>query len=111
MSEPTPPASTTRPVKLLLTYDPVPGRREEYFSYMLGRFVPSLEQLGLTMAETWHTAYGDYPLRLTAFVAPDVSKMRMVIDSDAFARLEAQLQDYVQNYRRRIVPADRRFQF
>jgi hypothetical protein len=105
------PASATRPVKLLLTFDPVPGRREEYFSYMLGRFVPTLEQLGLTMAETWHTAYGDYPLRLTAFVAPDASTMSSVIGSDAFARLEAQLQTYVRNYRRRIVPADRRFHF
>jgi hypothetical protein len=99
------------PVKMLLTFDPVPGRREEYFRYMLGRFVPALEQLGLTMAETWHTAYGDYPLRLTAFLAPDASTMNSVLGSDAFARLEAQLQDYVQNYRRRVVPADRRFQF
>jgi hypothetical protein len=99
------------PVKMLLTFDPLPGRREEYFQYMLGRFVPTLEHLGLTMAETWHTAYGDYPLRLTAFLAPDASTMTTVIRSDAFARLEEQLQDYVQNYSRRVVPADRRFQF
>jgi hypothetical protein len=105
------PDKAAGPVKLLLTFDPLPGRREEYFSYMLGRFVPTLEQLGLTMAETWHTAYGDYPLRLTAFVAPDASTMSTVISSDAFARLEEQLQDYVHNYRRRVVPADRRFQF
>jgi hypothetical protein len=99
------------PVKMLLTFDPLPGRREEYFQYMLGHFVPALEHLGLTMAETWHTAYGAYPLRLTAFVAPDASTMSTVIGSDAFTRLEEQLQDYVQNYNRRVVPADRRFQF
>jgi hypothetical protein len=105
------PESAAGPVKMLLTFDPVPGRREEYFRYMLGRFVPTLEQLGLTMAETWHTAYGDYPLRLTAFLAPDASTMSTVIESEAFAQLEEQLQAYVRNYRRRIVPADRRFQF
>lgn len=99
------------PVKMLLTFDPLPERREEYFRYMLGRFVPTLEHLGLTMAETWHTAYGDYPLRLTAFLAPDASTMTTVIGSEAFARLEEQLQDYVHNYSRRVVPADRRFQF
>jgi len=99
------------PVKLLLTFDPLPGRREAYFEYMLGHFVPTLEHLGLTMAETWHTAYGHYPLRLTAFLAPDASTMNTVIGSDAFVRLEEQLQDYVQNYSRRVVAADRRFQF
>jgi hypothetical protein len=99
------------PVKMLLTFDPLPGRREEYFHYMLGEFVPALESLGLTMAETWHTAYGDYPLRLTAFVAADASTMDTVIGSDAFAGLEARLQDFVENYHRRVVPADRRFQF
>jgi hypothetical protein len=99
------------PVKMLLTFDPLPERREEYFHYMLGEFVPALESLGLTMAETWHTAYGHYPLRLTAFVAPDASTMDTVIESDAFAQLEARLQDFVENYHRRVVPADRRFQF
>jgi len=101
----------TGPVKMLLTFDPLPGRREEYFRYMLGHFVPALEQLGLTMAETWHTAYGDYPLRLTAFLAPDATTMNTVLGSDVFVRLEEQLQDYVHNYQRRVVPADRRFQF
>ena len=105
------PESAAGPVKLLLTFDPVPGRREEYFKYMLGRFVPRLEQLGLTMDGTWHTAYGDYPLRLAAFTAPDASTMKTVLGSEAFVQLETQLQAYVQNYSRRVVPSDRRFQF
>src|SRR3989337_2429568 len=58
-------------VKLLLTYDPLPKHREEYFRYVLGEFVPALENLGLTLCEAWHTAYGEYPLRLTGFIAED----------------------------------------
>jgi len=100
-----------RPVKLLLTFDPLPELREEYFRYMLGEFVPALESLGLTMAEAWHTAYGDYPLRLTGFIAPDASTMKSVLGSDAFVKLEARLQAFVENYRRRVVPAGKRFRF
>lgn len=100
-----------RPVKLLLTFDPLPEQREEYFNYMLGEFVPALESLGLTMAEAWHTAFGDYPLRLTGFVAPDAATMESVLGSDAFVQLEARLQDFVENYRRRVVPAGKRFRF
>lgn len=98
-------------VKLLITYDPISERREAYFRYMLGEFVPALEQLGLTMCEAWHTAYGEYPLRLTVFTAPDETSMEAALASDAFEELEARLQDFVENYERRIVPMRKRFQF
>lgn len=99
------------PVKLLLTYDPIPERREDYFNYVLGEFVPALEHLGLTMSEAWHTAYGEYPLRLTGFVASDRATLEGILASTAFRELEVRLMDYVCNYRRRIVPLGRRFQF
>jgi hypothetical protein len=98
-------------VKLLLTYDPVLERRESYFRYMLGEFVPGLEHLGLKMCEAWHTAYGEYPLRLAAFTAPDNACMDEALASDDFQELEARLQEFVENYRRRIVPVRERFQF
>ena len=59
-----------QPVKLLLSFDPLPDRREDYVQYVLGEFVPSLARAGLPMCEAWHTAYGRYPLRLTGFLAP-----------------------------------------
>lgn len=98
-------------VKLLITYDPVDERREGYFRYMLGEFVPAMEQLGLIMCEAWHTAYGEYPLRLTVFTAPDEPTMEAALDSEAFEELEVRLQQFVENYRRRIVPTRKRFQF
>lgn len=99
------------PVKLLLTFDPLADRREAYFRYLLGEFVPALEGLGLTMAEAWHTAYGDYPLRLTGFLAPDAATMESVLASKTFEQLEARLMGYVENYTRRVVPAGRVFRF
>ena len=98
-------------VKLLLTYDPIPERREDYFHYMLGEFVPMLEHLGLTMCEAWHTAYGEYPLRLTAFLAPDRKTLHEILSSEDFQRLETRLLEYVSNYRRRTVTLQRKFQF
>lgn len=98
-------------VKLLLTYDPIPEQREDYFRFVLGEFVPALEHLGLKMCEVWHTAYGEYPLRLTAFTAPDELRMDGILRSEAFLELEDRLQDFVENYRRRIVPLRERFQF
>ncbi|HLC05170.1 MAG TPA: hypothetical protein VJK02_19220 [Anaerolineales bacterium] len=97
--------------KLLLTFDPVPETRESYFNYVLGEFVPTLEHLGLTMAEAWHTAYGEYPLRLTAFVAQDQETLDRILTSDTFMELESRLQTLVVNYTRRVVRVRSRFQF
>jgi hypothetical protein len=97
--------------KLLLTFDPIPGQQEAYLNYVLGEFVPTLEHLGLKMSEAWHTAYGEYPLRLTAFVAQDAATLEQIVASQDFLELERRLQEYVVNYQRRIVPLQRRFQF
>lgn len=105
------PMESNGPVKMLLTYDPRPEEREAYFRYVLGEFVPALEQMGLKMSEAWHTAYGDYPLRLAGFIAADRETMDDVLASEAFGSLEARLQAFVVNYRRRVVPYAGRFQY
>ncbi len=98
------------PVKLLLSYDPLPECEEAYFQYVLGEFVPALAQAGLPMCEAWLTAYGPYPRRLTGFLARDVESLRRILASPAFRNLESRLQRYVVNYRRRIVRARPGFQ-
>ncbi len=99
------------PVKLLLTYDPIPEQREAYFRYILGEFVPALEQMGLTMCDAWYTAYGAYPLRLNGFIAQDMDTLEEILASKTFKDLETRLQGLVANYARRIVPRSSRFQF
>jgi len=99
------------PVKLLISYDPDPEQQEDYYQYVLGEFVPALQQLGLPMSEVWHTAYGAYPLRLAAFVAPDRASLQKILNAPAFQDLERRLLRYVMNYERRVVPLKNRFQF
>ncbi|MGD8633076.1 MAG: hypothetical protein PVF85_05850 [Anaerolineales bacterium] len=97
--------------KLLLTYDPVPERREAYFQYVLGEFVPALEQMGLSLCEAWHTAYGSYPLRLSGFITIDETDIEEILASEDFIELEERLQEFVVNYNRRVVHYSNSFQF
>jgi hypothetical protein len=99
------------PVKLLLSYDPMPERREDYLLYVRGRFIPTLEQMGLKMCEAWYTAYGPHPLRLAGFLASDRGTMDEIVSSDQFKELETRLQEYVINYNRKIVPLKSTFQY
>jgi hypothetical protein len=98
-------------VKLLISYDPLPDRREGYLHYVRGEFVPALEQLGLVMCDAWYTAYGPHPLRLSGFLASDRDALEQVINSATFQDLEIRLLKYVANYSRKIVPHRSTFQY
>jgi len=95
---------------VVLTYDVMPEQEEDYYRFTLSEFVPGLQGLGLYLARAWHTAYGDYPLRQSEFVAEDLATIRKALSSDAFHRLEDRLQEYVFNYERKIVPFNEGFQ-
>jgi len=97
--------------KVLLAYDIIPETQESYYQFMLGEMVPTVQKMGLGMAEAWHTAVGNYPLRLVAFVGETRESVDSVIESEQWEDLESRLQQYVTNYTRRIVPFRNRFQF
>jgi hypothetical protein len=98
-------------VKLLISYDPLPERREAYLRYVRGEFVPALEQLGLVMCDAWYTAYGSHPLRLAGFLASDRDALQRVLESEDFLDLERRLREFVINYKRKIVPHRATFQY
>ncbi|MEK6575407.1 MAG: hypothetical protein AABZ58_13950 [Chloroflexota bacterium] len=97
--------------KIIMTYDIVPETQETYYQFMLGELVPAVQNLGLGMAEAWHTAVGNYPIRLVAFVGETRESVDRVIESEQWEELETRLQQYVTNYKRRVVPFRNRFQF
>jgi len=96
--------------KMLLTYNLVPAAQDEYMQFMMNVFVPMLQRLGLENVGVWHTAYGDYPTRLLAFVAEDAA-MRAALADTRWQTVEARLKQYVTDYTCRIVPNEPGFQF
>ena len=98
-------------LKLLLAYNIRPNREAEYYRYVLGEFLPSLQDIGLMMVEGWHTAYGDYPVRLIVFRAHDGVDMYEVLKSSEWDRGKEKLLKLVGDYEERLVPAKNVFQF
>lgn len=97
--------------KLMLTYDIAPEEEEAYYRFTLGEFVPSMQEMGLYLLRAWHTAYGNYPVRQSEFVAEELETIREALGSDEFIELEERLLRYVTNYHRKIVRFSDRFQF
>ncbi len=91
-------------MKLLLVYSIKPDRAQEYYDFMLGRYIPVMQTMGLEVSEAWHTAYGDYPNRLVAFVSRDRSTVDDVLENDIWEALTRQLLELVTEFSFKVVP-------
>ena len=96
--------------KMLLTYNIQAQHQDAYLRFVVNEFIPTLQTLGLTNVGVWHTAYGDYPVRLLVFVAETVA-MERALKADKWTELESRLKKYVTDYSCRVVPNTPHFQF
>ncbi len=96
--------------KMLLSYNILPQFQQEYMDFMMNTFVPTLQHLGLENQGVWHTAYGNYPMRLLVFVA-EQQDMQAALASEEWRQLEARLKTFITDYTCRIVPFQPGFQF
>ena len=98
-------------VKLLISYDIVTEVQQEYVQFVMHEFIPKLQEMGLPMTEAWHTAYGDYPVRMAAFVAPNRDVVTRALRSDEWNNLRRRLDQFVTNLDIKVVAYKEGFQF
>ena len=98
-------------VKMLMMYDVVPELQQAYYEFVLGEMIPSAQSMGLVLSEAWHTAYGEYPIRLNGFVARSKQELDRILASAEWQQLEDKLKRFVHGYQRKIVPYREGFQF
>ncbi len=101
----------TQKYKVILSYDILNVESDAYYRFMLGKFVPALQDFGCSEFEAWHTAYGDYPVRLVTFVADSYDAVQDLFATRNWEKLEEKLHEFVTNYNLRIVPVDGQFYF
>ena len=97
-------------LKLLLTYDVIQERQQDYYQFVMGRYLPALQSMGFQMSEAWHTAYGDSPGRLIGFVCRDEETMHELLESDLWLSLNDELESFVSSFDYKFVPYKGGFQ-
>jgi hypothetical protein len=97
-------------LKLLMTWDMVPGQEQEYFEFLVREFVPGLQRLGVEPTEAWYTTYGDGPQMLAGFVAENHEVMQNALETEEWAKLRDRLFEYVTNFNSKVVRASGGFQ-
>ena len=97
-------------VKILMTWDILPGKEQEYFEFVVRDFIPGLQRLGLEASDAWFTMYGDQPQILAAVQSPNLNTLQKVLESNEWDELTHQLLDYVEEFNYKIVNARTGFQ-
>ncbi len=97
-------------VKLLMTWDILPGREQEYFEFVVRDLIPGWQRLGMEPSDAWFTMYGQQPQILAAAQMPSINSLQRVLESADWQSLTQQLMDYVENFNYNIVSARNGFQ-
>ena len=97
-------------VKLLMTWDILPGREQEYFEFVVRDWIPGIQRLGLEPSDAWFTMYGDQPQILAAAQSSSLSSLQRILNSPDWKTLTQQLLDYVEDFNYKVVSARTGFQ-
>jgi len=97
--------------KLIMTWDILPEREQEYFEFVVREFIPGVQRLGFDVTDAWATIFGGRPQIMVGATLPSLVRVQRVLQSEDWTRLSSQLQDYVQNFSQKVVEAQGGFQF
>jgi hypothetical protein len=98
-------------IKVIMTWDIIQGREQEYFEFVVRSFMPGVQKLGMALSDAWVTIYGDHPQILVGAVVPGLERAREIIHSEEWESLNSHLQDFVTNYQLKLAPLHGGFQF
>jgi len=97
-------------MKLLMTWNIIPGREQAYIDFNAKTFVPRMMEFGLQPMDSWFTQYGDAPQVTVGWVTDDAAVIKRALASDEWHELEEQLEGYVTDFEYKVVPVTGRFQ-
>jgi len=97
-------------VKLLMTWDILPGREQEYFEFVVRDFIPGVQRMGMEPSDAWFTMYGDQPQIMAAMQMPTISALQRTLGSVEWQDMVKRLLDYVENFNYKVVQARSGFQ-
>lgn len=98
------------PAKLIMRWDIRPETDSEYFEFLVHEFIPALNKLGIIEVQVWYTQYGDCEQKLASGITQSVEDMQKIMRSEDWEKIIAQLQEYVDNFSKKVIPATGGFQ-
>lgn len=96
--------------KLIMRWDIRSERESEYSDFVANEFIPRINKLGLVEIQAWYTVFGDCEQILISGVTQTSDQMTYILNSDEWDRLRQRLDDLVDDFNVKVVPANSGFQ-
>ncbi len=98
-------------IKVIMSWDIIPGREQDYFEFVVRNFMPGVQKLGMALSDAWVTIYGDHPQILVGAIVPGFERAQDIVKSEEWGLLNQQLKNYVTNYDLKLARLEGGFQF
>lgn len=102
---------TAMQFKLIMNWDIRQNLEQEYFDFLIRQFIPKMNRMGFELSDAWATVYGDQPQVMVCALLPDEYEAERRMAKPEWLELLEKLQDYVENFESKLIPARTGFQF
>lgn len=100
-------------VKLIMQWDIKEGMDQEYFDFIVRKWIPASNDLGLETIGAWYTVYSrtKVPQIRVEIRSEDLKSLKDKLNSAEWKDLLSKLDEFIENYSHKIVPMSGNFQF
>jgi hypothetical protein len=90
-------------VKLNQYWTVLPGKTEEYNKFILKKFIPGINQLGMHTVAVWSVLVGAYSEIMFENVTSDLELLEKALQNKKYKELKADLLNYVKKYKSKVL--------
>jgi hypothetical protein len=90
-------------VKLNQYWTVIPGKTEDYSKFILKKYIPGVNQLGLHTVAVWTVLVGAYSEIMFESVTSDLDLLEKVLKDKKYKDLKSDLLNYVKKYKTKVL--------
>ena len=90
-------------VKLNHYWEIIPGRNDEYNKFMIKKFIPGVNKLGMHAVAGWSVLVGAYSEIILESTSNDLDLLERALKDAKYRELKTQLLNYVKNYKTKVL--------
>jgi len=91
------------PVKLNHYWTVIHGKRKEYDKFIIRKFIPKINKLGLHAVAGWSVLVGAYSEIFFESVCNDLDQLELALKHPKYKEIKAELLNYVKNYKTKVL--------
>lgn len=90
-------------VKLMHYWTIIPSKVEEYAEFIIHKFIPRINGLGIHTVAGWSVLVGSYSEVIVETVSDDLDQLEMALKSPEYRRLKSDLLNYIKQYKTKVL--------